>query len=401
MRESGGTANPGPRPAGRARPVTPLPRRGRTRRAAKAVLRAILLPLCGAVASTERRLRGFAKAPRGPIWPHRESPRTALLVRLDLLGDCLLTLPAAAALKRAHPGIHITFLAARGSGELLRLSPAVDAVIECDLAELTHLRAMTNFEGWRAGIRLLAELRRSRFDLAIAAYGPLARGLVALSLARHRIADGIGHPALDRQRSIRSGEHEIDHLLDLVCGSSALPPGATIDPPEPPPGLAGAVVLCPGTRSGSAKAWPTGSWRRLAAGISDRGRKTLVVGAAGDAPLADAICASGPDLANLAGKLSLRQLAGVIARARLVIGVDSMPMHMAALLGVPVLGLFGPTDSRRYGPRGSGRALEIGIGCSPCYDQRAPPECPFGDRLCMTWLDPARVLAEARGLADV
>ncbi len=365
------------------------------------ILRSALLPLVGIVAAAERRLRRIPAAPNAGTWPYAEEPQTALIVRLDLLGDCLLTLPAVAALKQAHPGLHVTFLAARGSAELLRLSPAVDEVKECDLAELTHLRALANLNGWRAAARLLAELRRSRFDIAVAAYGPLARTLVALSLARHRIADGKGSPAVDRDRRIAAGEHEIEHLLDLATGSDAPPVACPLAPDQPAPtDTARAAILCPGTRSGSAKAWPTAYWRQLAAALGDRGFRPVVVGTGAEAPLAGSICAQRPDLVNLAGKLSLGQLAGVLSQARLVVGIDSMPMHLASLLGAPTLGLFGPTDPRRYRPRGRSRALRVGIGCAPCYDQRAPPECPFGDRLCMHWLEPERVLAAALQIAD-
>ena len=389
------------REMGRPRPVTPLPPRGRLRRFCKSVLRSILLPVGGAAAAAvERHARRMPAAPGAKPWPYPESPRRALIVRLDLLGDCLLTLPAAAALKRAHPGLHITFLASRGAGELLRLSPAVDEVIECDLAELTHLRALTNPGGWRSGARLLARLRKARFDIAVSAYGPLARAVVSLSLARHRIADGRGWPAIERDRRIRPGEHETDHLLALVTGAPSDAPEPVLVPAEPAPaGLAGGAVLCPGTRSGSAKAWPTASWTRLATELAKRGFTPLVVGTEGDVELANGICASRPQIVNLAGKLSLGQLAAVVSRARLVVGVDSMPIHLASLLGVPALGLFGPTDPGRYRPRGNGRALSVGIGCAPCYDQRAPPECPFDDRLCMAWLDPDRVIAEALELA--
>lgn len=393
---------PGPEPAARSqeairpRPVTPLPSRGRLRRLCKGVLRSTLLPIAGAAAAVERRARRLPLAPDAKPWPYPESPRKALIVRLDLLGDCLLTLPAAAALKRAHPGLHITFLASRGAGELLRMAPAVDEVIECDLAELTHLRALTNPGGWRSAARLLAQLRRVRYDIAVSAYGPLARAVVAFSLARHRLADGRGWPAADRERRIRPGEHESDHLLALVGGAAPDAPDRVLVPTEPAPaGLVRGAVLCPGTRSGSAKAWPAANWSRLATELAKRGFNPQVVGSEGEVELVNGICANRPQVANLAGELSLGQLAAVIARARLVVGVDSMPIHLASLLGVPAIGLFGPTDPARYRPRGNGRALAIGIGCAPCYDQRAPPECPFGDRLCMAWLDPDRVLATA------
>ena len=278
-----GTPPPDP---GRARPVTPLPSRGRLRRLAKNVLRSTLLPVAVAAAAAERAVRRFPAAAGEGCWPYPQRPRKALIVRLDLLGDCLLTLPAAAALKHRHPGLHITFLVSRGAGDLLRLAPAVDEVIECDLASLTHLRALSDPRGWRSAARLLARLRRARFDIAASAYGPLARTVVSLSLARHRIADGRGWPALERERRIRPGEHETDHLLALINGSPARAQEPALVPAGPAPSdLDRGAVLCPGTRSGSAKSWPSANWTRLAAALSQRGFKTLVVGSADDVEL--------------------------------------------------------------------------------------------------------------------
>ncbi len=385
------------------RPVTPLPRPGRWTRNIKRGLTLLLLPPLGALADLERALRGFSSRHPDRLWPYRQAPRRILVVRLDLLGDLILTLHLVDALKRRFPGATITFLARRGSGELLGLSPQIDSVIECDAADLFHLAGIPRPDRWRSVWGLLGRIRSARFDLAISAYGPLARSLVALSLARHRVGDGNGFPALDRSRAIAPGEHEICHLAALVEAGPADNPAGLIEPGQTDAAFAGVrpVVLSPGARSGSAKSWPAEYWRELAVALAGRQIPVVVIGTAEQSRLTEAIAGGVGGVTDLGGRLAIGELAGLLDNARLVISVDSMPLHLADLCGTRTIGLFGPTDVARYRPRGTGSmALASGVACAPCYDQRAPPICPFGDRLCMRWLEPRAVLDAAGALDD-
>jgi heptosyltransferase-2 len=96
----------------------------------------------------------------------------------------------------------------------------------------------------------------------------------------------------------------------------------------------------------------------------------------------------------LCGETSLAELAGVLSRLRLLVTNDSGPMHVAAALGVPVLAVFGPTDSRETGPVGDTHAIvREPVHCSPCKLR----ECPI-DHRCMTRIGADRVIAEAQGM---
>ena len=373
-------------------------------RAIKRGLTWLLLPPLGALADLERSLRGFSGRSRDRLWPFRQVPRRILVVRLDLLGDLILTLHLVDALKRRFPGAAITFLARRGSGELLGLSPQIDHVIECDAAGLFHRDGILRPDRWRSVWGLLGQIRSARFDLAISAYGPLARSLVALSLARHRVGDGNGHPALERSRAIAPGEHEVYHLAALVEAGPADNPAGLIAPGQTDGAFAEVrpVVLSPGARSGSAKSWPAEYWRKLAVALACRQIPVVVIGTADQSRLTEAIAGGVGGITDLGGRLRIGELAGLLESARLVISVDSMPLHLADLCGTRTIGLFGPTDVARYRPRGvESMVLASGIACAPCYDQRALPICPFGDRLCMRWLEPQAVLeAATRALDD-
>jgi len=83
---------------------------------------------------------------------------------------------------------------------------------------------------------------------------------------------------------------------------------------------------------------------------------------------------------NLAGRTGLQELAGVLKPASLMITNDNGPMHMAAAMRVPVVGLFGPTDPLIWGPWGAGhRTFHKGLDCRACFH----PDCFRGEQNCM------------------
>jgi ADP-heptose:LPS heptosyltransferase len=94
-----------------------------------------------------------------------------------------------------------------------------------------------------------------------------------------------------------------------------------------------------------------------------------VIGGRAEARAGQLITKSGMQTLNLAGRLSLHELAALLSKASLYIGNDSGPTHLAAALGVPCIALFGPGDVERFAPRGNGviRILQQKVHCSPCY----------------------------------
>lgn len=99
---------------------------------------------------------------------------------------------------------------------------------------------------------------------------------------------------------------------------------------------------------------------------------------------------------NLSGQTSLRDLIGIFSRARLALGPDSGPMHIAAATGTPVISLWGATSPARSAPWGSEELVLRGpAACSPCYIRR----CRIGRR-CMQRITPEQVLAVARKILD-
>lgn len=216
--------------------------------------------------------------------------------------------------------------------------------------------------------------------------------------------------------------HEVDFGLPKGCFKEFIPEGFPDGFEDPPySSLSIGIVMGSSWRS---KDWPLQGVQRLVAGLLSTYPDTTIhlVGDASRQSMAAAIeesFASGIGVEdttsqrskgalsvisssnasakaeskvriyNWVGKTDLTQLAAIIERCVMVIGPDSGPGHLAAALGIPYMGLFGPTDPERVAAWGSKHlAIKSEIGCSPCGKR----ECPGLDTLCMRTISPERVI---------
>jgi ADP-heptose:LPS heptosyltransferase len=122
------------------------------------------------------------------------------------------------------------------------------------------------------------------------------------------------------------------------------------------------------------KRWPEERFAVLGDQLAaEWGCRVAIFGGPGDEDLADRILRSMESPAiNLAGRLRLGETAAALRRCEIVISNDTGPLHMASALGVPVVGLFGPTSPNQFGPRGARHAV-----------LRAPTRCPHCPHSCM------------------
>jgi heptosyltransferase-2 len=141
--------------------------------------------------------------------------------------------------------------------------------------------------------------------------------------------------------------------------------------------FAGSVVMCPGAAYGPAKMWP--GFGELARRMGDR--QVVVLGDKRDVEAAEAVRRAAPrTVTNLAGTTSLVDAARVIAGASLVVSNDSGLMHLAGLLGTPVVGIFGSTRPSWTRPLGENvRIAAVALPCSPCFDRT----CRYGHYQCL------------------
>ncbi|MGD9903225.1 MAG: glycosyltransferase family 9 protein [Vicinamibacterales bacterium] len=349
-----------------------------------------------------------------------------LLVRLRLVGDVTFTTPAIRALRRHFPAATIDYLVEAAAAPVVRHNPHLSSVIE-----------VTRPRGWRrlaADLALARTLRRRRYDVAIDFHGgPRSAWLVRASGAPTRIGYAIPgrqwayttrvawHPHLEPPR------HSVLNQWDLL-GPLGLPPAdPDRDPVEMVAGseastaaadrLARAgidattpLVVLHVSASNPFRRWPRASFARLAAGLAagDPARRIMITAGPSEADAADAVAAEAAQLAGGAaagivrsGEPTLEELEVIVSRARLFIGGDSGPLHVAATTGVPIVALFGPTLPARSMPWRAATipavALEPGpLPCRPCHQRRCVP----GDFRCLTAITPDAVLAAATSLLE-
>jgi ADP-heptose:LPS heptosyltransferase len=127
-----------------------------------------------------------------------------------------------------------------------------------------------------------------------------------------------------------------------------------------------------------------------------------MTGSAADRPLVDVVKAHLDDarVLDVTGDVELPVLAALLGALDVFVTGDTGPMHLASAVGTPVVALFGPSDPRRYGPRGGPHAvIRISLPCSPCGRVRLPPErCRGHVPDCLDGIDVTRVVAAASAL---
>ncbi|HEY3228746.1 MAG TPA: glycosyltransferase family 9 protein, partial [Roseiflexaceae bacterium] len=162
------------------------------------------------------------------------------------------------------------------------------------------------------------------------------------------------------------------------------------------------VLLHPGT-AGPAKLWFPQRWAAVADALADLGVRLVITGGPGEEALVEDVAGrmhARP--LTLAGRTTVGQLAALLRRSALALGVDSGPLHLAAAQGVPTLHLYGPSDAGRFGPWGDPArhvVIRADLWCSPCG---VFSSCPRGLARpeCMEQIDVARVIAQARRQLD-
>ncbi len=322
------------------------------------------------------------------------------MIRLGAVGDVVRTLPAAAALRAAYPQAHLAWLVEPASASLLRGQPWLDEVLVFPRAAL---RQALRPGRWRAGVRegvaFLRRLRRDRFDLVVDFHAILKSGVLArssgakrrVSYARPFAREGASLFANERAQLAPRLQSRFDRNAALVryLGIEApLPERPLTVPAEADARLTAAlagrpapVVIHPGTSDATAhKRWTAEGYAEVARVLDADGVPVLVScgPSQSDQEIARAVLDAAGGAAALAPTTpSLLELAALLARARLYLGPDSGPMHVASLVGTPVVQLLGPTDPIENAPYAGtpSRTVRVPIACNPCRRGCAAATC--------------------------
>ena len=150
------------------------------------------------------------------------------------------------------------------------------------------------------------------------------------------------------------------------------------------------IGLMPGAGSNQLKRWGTAPMARLAALLVERGHSLCVIGAERDRADGETIAQVAPErIRNLCGETSLDDAIELTAGLSASVCNDSGLMHVSAAVGIPVVGVYGPTSPSTYPPLSAHQATcWTGVACSPCHLKA----CPYGHHACMTSITPESVL---------
>jgi ADP-heptose:LPS heptosyltransferase len=339
------------------------------------------------------------------------------VIRLGAVGDVVRTLPSVSSLRAAYPGSTIAWLVEPASASAVEGQPWVDEVIlfprgmlQQSLARWRLLRAA------RIARRFLGDLRRRRFDLVLDFHSILKSGVLArlsgaptrASYARPFAREGAFLFATARARmeptkiSRFERNEGLVRFLGLHADSDQRP--LRLEPeileraakglgPGPAP-----VAIHPGTSDATPhKRYTVAGYAAVARALADGEGMTSVVScgpARDDRAFAAAIVEASGGAARIAPETpTLADLAALFSRSRLYIGGDTGPMHVASLVGTPVVQILGPTDPVENAPfPGSpSRTVRVQIHCNPCRRGCAAVTC-------MRVIPPEMVIDAAREL---
>ncbi len=344
--------------------------------------------------------------------------RRVLAVRLDAMGDVLMTTPALRALGAS--GRHVTLLTSPSGASAAALVPEVDEVI---VYEAPWLKASAPRPGVGPDLAMIDRLRAGGFDAAaiftVYSQNPMPSAMlcwlagIPRRLAHCRenpyqmLTDWIPEPEPDRLR-----RHEVRRQLDLVAAVGArtederlsirvpdharaavdgLLGSAGIDPDRP------WIAVHPGATAPSRRYPPEGFAEAARELVVDHGYQIVFTGSPDESDLIEGIRAEmGTPSASLAGRLDLGGLAALIERAPVLLSNNTGPVHVGSAVGTPVVVLYALTNLQHTPWAVPCRVLNHDVPCKLCYKS----VCPEGHHDCLRKVAPAEVVRAVRELVE-
>ena len=313
-----------------------------------------------------------------------------LVINLGGVGDLVLSSPALRGLRNLYPQAEISMLVSSRAHEIVRGSSYIDKIFALDVGYAGVIpfgKILRNF-------KVLMILRKKRFDLAIN-----MRTLVSKSTRKIKfLIDIIGAKTNVGRNTEGRGyfynikipetevgkKHERDYGIDTVkaLGAEVTDKSIDFDIDEETIEKVSKILeresisektiligLHPGGRP--SRRWPVENFARVVGDVQVRiPCRFVITGGKDEVSLAQELMkTANTEIVNLAGKLNLKELGGLIKRCNLYISNDSGPMHIAAILKTPLVAIFGPGDLAHYDPRSVSEEVVVlykKVGCSPC-----------------------------------
>lgn len=333
-----------------------------------------------------------------------------LVVRLDRMGDVVLSTPALKALRDAYPQSRITFMVRPYVKDIANGNPYVDEVIVYDKAA-----------GLLGNVKFIKRLREKKFDLVVALHPTLRTNWIAFLAG---IPKRLGFDKRKKMGMLLTDKvpdkkhlglkHEIDYTLDMLKyigintkdrklhvpvnrdsdnrAREALAVGGISESDT-------VVVINPGASCPS-KRWPVERFAEAADSlIKKRGVKVVIISGESDKKIADNMTSCMKEKClDLSGKTTVGDIAAILKRSKLFISNDSGPVHVACAVGAPVVAIFGRSDRglspRRWGPSNKGDVvIHKDAGCLDCLAHN----CVLGFK-CLQAITVDEVVRASEGL---
>jgi len=331
--------------------------------------------------------------------------RKLLVIRFGAMGDLLHVSPALAAMKTASPSTEIHVLTA----------PLYEPLVS-GLSGVSQVWTWDKATGWPGLWALAVQLRPERFDGLVNLHPSLRTWLFSrLVGARRQVVyhkeklavRGQAQRALSRLHATSDLARPFQQLFPSM--GELLPPQLSV---TGQPGPNRRIGLIPGVgRHRSNRAWPETFWKELIPALLavDATVEIVLLGGPEEVALTERLLKQCPEsdqprLSVACGSQSIEATACLMAGCDLLIGGDTGPLHLAAAVGVPVVGLFGPTNSQRTGPQGKNPLNTVltppdELACWPCEQ----PTCPLSgeeELACMRSIPVEWVVAACRRILD-
>lgn len=310
--------------------------------------------------------------------------RRILIVRTDRMGDVILSTPAIKALRDTYPQAYLAIMVSPYTKDLVEGNPHLDEVIIYD-KDSRH-------KSWWRSLKFALKLKKKRFDLAVILHPTNRVHLVTFFAGITRrigYARKLGFLLTDRiQHAKQYGEkHELEYNLDLIRYLGIQPKEKNLFVPLRPDSESWAeeflrekgvgqndkLLAIHPAASCPSKIWPAERFAEASNRLTEKyGFKVVVVSGPGDWKITENVIGRmRGSVINLAGRISLSQLASILKRCILFISNDSGPVHLASAVGTPVISIFGRNQKglspQRWGPLGlKDGFLHKEIGCIVC-----------------------------------
>lgn len=356
--------------------------------------------------------------------PQTSSPafNRILIVRLGSMGDVIHTLPAVTALRQALPEATLGWVIEERWAELLctlptprsgprsAQRPLVDKIHAVDTQIWRH--RLLHVQTWERIASAFSDMRAPKYEIAIDIQGAIRSALLA-RWSGAPVIYGFGQPRENiasmfyTRKVIARGTHVVEQNLSLAEVIARTPLNTPeIQFPRDPAAERGCasnlnadlarnfVLLNPGAGWG-AKQWPPERYGEVAKKLAEEGFSSFTNFGPGEAELAKTVeLASNGAARPFSG--SLTQLIALTRRARLFIGGDTGPMHLAAALRVPIIAIFGPTDPALNGPFGTRSIVLRNSASTTSHKRRTRPDKGLLEITSQQVMEAARQLLGSR-----